>query len=69
MAKSLHIAMFVSIVMLFTSNSISSQEIDQYSQEAPGDVKISPTSDFDFYVNILMNLHLKKPIHLHWKLR
>ena len=50
MAKSLHIAMFVSIVMFFTSNSISSQEIDQYSQEAPGDVKISPTSDFDIYV-------------------
>ncbi|CAN7001917.1 unnamed protein product [Brassica rapa subsp. trilocularis] len=50
MTKSLHIAMFVSIVMLFTSNSISSQEIDQYSQEAPGDVKISPTSDFDIYV-------------------
>ncbi|KAF3587037.1 hypothetical protein F2Q69_00031882 [Brassica cretica] len=50
MAKSLHIAMFVSIVMFFTSNSISSQEIDQHSQEAPGDVKISPTSDFDIYV-------------------
>ncbi|RID63922.1 hypothetical protein BRARA_E02884 [Brassica rapa] len=50
MAKSLHIAMFVSIVMFFTSNSISSEEIDQYSQEAPGDVKISPTSDFDIYV-------------------
>ncbi|CDY08470.1 BnaA05g27060D [Brassica napus] len=49
MAKSLHIAMFVSIVMFFTSNSISSQKIDQYSQEAPGDVKISPTSDFDIY--------------------
>ncbi|CAN7001913.1 unnamed protein product [Brassica rapa subsp. trilocularis] len=50
MAKSLYIAMFVSIVMVFMANSISSKEIDQYSQEAPGDVKISPTSDFDIYV-------------------
>ncbi|KAG2305818.1 hypothetical protein Bca4012_085395 [Brassica carinata] len=50
MAKSLHIAMFVSIVMGFTSFPISSQEIDQYSQEIPEDVKISPTSDFDIYV-------------------
>ncbi|CAF2102002.1 unnamed protein product [Brassica rapa] len=50
MAKSLYIAMFVSIVMFFMANSISSKEIGQYSQEAPGDVKISPTSDFDIYV-------------------
>ncbi|KAL0743871.1 hypothetical protein Bca4012_085384 [Brassica carinata] len=50
MAKSLHIAMFVSIVMIFTSYPISSQEIDEYSQEVPEDVKISPTSDFDIYV-------------------
>ncbi|RID63921.1 hypothetical protein BRARA_E02883 [Brassica rapa] len=50
MAKSLYIAMFVSIVMFFMANSISSKKIDQYSQEAPGDVKISPTSDFDIYV-------------------
>ncbi|CDY08464.1 BnaA05g27000D [Brassica napus] len=49
MAKSLYIAMFVSIVMFFMANSISSKEIGQYSQEAPGDVKISPTSDFDIY--------------------
>ncbi|KAJ4893418.1 downregulated in DIF1 18 [Raphanus sativus] len=50
MAKSLHIAMFVSIVLFFTSYQISSQEIDQYSQEVPEDVKISPASDFDIYV-------------------
>ncbi|CAN6887401.1 hypothetical protein F2Q68_00017903 [Brassica cretica] len=50
MAKSIHIAMFVSIVMFFTSHLNSSQEFDQYSQEVPEDVKISPTSDFDIYV-------------------
>ncbi|KAG2305807.1 hypothetical protein Bca52824_025555 [Brassica carinata] len=49
MAKSLHIAMFVSILMV-TSYPISSQEIDEYSQEVPEDVRISPTSDFDIYV-------------------
>ncbi|KAJ0263863.1 hypothetical protein HA466_0023130 [Hirschfeldia incana] len=42
--------MFVYIVLYFVSYPISSQEIDEYSQEVPEDVKISPTSDFDIYV-------------------
>ncbi|CAF2058672.1 hypothetical protein Bca4012_099567 [Brassica carinata] len=50
MAKFLYIAMSVFIVLFFTLHQTSSQEIDQYSQEVPEDVKISPTSDFDIYV-------------------
>ncbi|WZZ66189.1 hypothetical protein YC2023_077559 [Brassica napus] len=42
--------MSVFIVLFFTLHQTSSQEIDQYSQEVPEDVKISPTSDFDIYV-------------------
>ncbi|CAN7085077.1 unnamed protein product, partial [Brassica oleracea var. botrytis] len=49
MAKFLYIAMSVFIVLFFTLHQTSSQEIDQYSQEVPEDVKISPTSDFDIY--------------------
>ncbi|XP_013589321.1 PREDICTED: uncharacterized protein LOC106297669 [Brassica oleracea var. oleracea] len=50
MAKFLNIAMSVFIVLFFTLHQTFSQEIDQYSQEVPEDVKISPTSDFDIYV-------------------
>nr|VDD61953.1 unnamed protein product [Brassica oleracea] len=50
MAKFLYIAMSVFIVLFFTLHQTSSQEIDQYSQELPEDVKISSTSDFDIYV-------------------
>ncbi|CDY08471.1 BnaA05g27070D [Brassica napus] len=50
MAKSIYIEMFVFIALFFMLHSTSSQEIDQYSQEVPEDVKISPTSDFDIYV-------------------
>ncbi|XP_002882760.2 uncharacterized protein LOC9318826 [Arabidopsis lyrata subsp. lyrata] len=47
MAKSVFMVMLVSIVMVCP---IFSQEIDPYSQEVPEDVAISPTSDFDIYV-------------------
>lgn len=50
MAKSLLIVMLVSIVIFFMAHPIFSQEIDQYSQEVPEDVNISPTPDFDIYV-------------------
>ncbi|CAF1935271.1 unnamed protein product [Brassica napus] len=50
MAKSIYIAMFVFIVVFFMLHPNSSEEIDQYSQEVPEDVKISPTSDFDIYI-------------------
>ncbi|CAH2053969.1 unnamed protein product [Thlaspi arvense] len=51
MAKSLFMIMFVSaIVIFFMSCPIHSQEIDQYSEELPEDVSISPSMDFDLYL-------------------
>lgn len=50
MAKSLLMVMLISIVMFNTARPIFSQEIDPYSQDLPEDVNVSPTSDFDIYV-------------------
>lgn len=42
--------MLVSIAISCTASPIFSQEIDQYSENVPEDVNISPTPDFDIYV-------------------
>ncbi|KAL1199663.1 Protein DOWN-REGULATED IN DIF1 11 [Cardamine amara subsp. amara] len=50
MTTSLIMAMLISIVIFNIGCSISSREVDQYSQDIPEDINISPISEFDIHV-------------------
>ncbi|KAL1199665.1 hypothetical protein V5N11_019426 [Cardamine amara subsp. amara] len=50
MTKSLIMAMLISVVIFNMGHSISSWEMDQYAQDIPDDIKISPISEFDIHV-------------------